>query len=61
VATNTWQAFLRERIVSLGYYVAGEVWVRSNTFRAGQFTQQEMEEQGDYARWCRDTILGYER
>jgi hypothetical protein len=61
VATNTWQAFLRERIVSLGYYAAGDVWLRSNTFRAGHFTQHEIEEQAEYARWCRDTILGFER
>jgi hypothetical protein len=57
VATNTWQAFLCDRIVTLGYYV----WLRSNTFCAGRFTPQEIEEQEDYARWCRDTVLGFER
>jgi hypothetical protein len=61
VAVNTWQAFLRERIVSLGYFAAGDVWLRSNTFRAGHFSQEDNDEQVEYARWCRDTILGFER
>ncbi len=61
VAANTWQSFMRDRIVTLGYFVAGDVWIRSNTVRAGRFTQQERVEQEDYARWCRDTILGFER
>ncbi len=58
VAANTWQAFMRNRIVTLGYYLAGDVWLRSNTFRAGHFSRQEAEEHEEYARWCRDTILG---
>lgn len=61
VAVNTWQAFMRDRILTLGYFVAGDVWLRSNTFQAGRFSQQETEEQEDYARWCWDTILGFER
>ncbi len=61
VAVNTWQAFLRERIVSLGYFAAGDVWLRSNTFHAGHFSQEDNDEQVEYARWCRDTILGFER
>ncbi len=61
VAVNTWQSFMRDRILTLGYFVAGNVWLRSNTFQAGRFSQQETEEHEDYARWCRDTILGFER
>jgi hypothetical protein len=52
---------MRDRILALGYFVAGDVWLRSNTFQAGRFSQQETEEQEDYARWCWDTILGFER
>ncbi len=61
VAHNTWQQYLRDRVISLGYRTAGEAWPRSTTFAAGQFTGEEVEEQGQYARWCRDTLLGFER
>jgi hypothetical protein len=61
VARNTWQAYLRERIVTLGYFAAGQVWMQTNTFSAGNFSEGEIQEQGEYARWCQDTILGFER
>ncbi len=61
VAVNTWQPYLRERVLTLGYRVAGEIWVRTNTFNAGRFTVEEVEEHGQYARWIRDTLLGFER
>ncbi len=61
VAHNSWQQYLRDRVISLGYRTAGEAWPRSTTFMAGQFTAEEIEEQSQYARWCRDTLLGFER
>jgi hypothetical protein len=61
VAHNTWQQYLRDRVITLGYRAAGEAWPRSTTFAAGQFTRDEVEEQSQYARWCRDTIIGFER
>ncbi len=35
--------------------------MRTNTFAAGNFSEHEVQEQSEYARWCRDTILGFER
>ncbi len=61
VATNNWRTYLRERIVTLGYRTAGEVWMRSQMFAAGNFSENDAEVQGEYARWCRDTLIGFER
>lgn len=61
VAANTWRQFLRERILTLGYRTAGTVWARSRLFQEGRFNESAIAEQQQYAGWCRDTILGFER
>jgi hypothetical protein len=56
-----WQPFLRDLVISLGYRRATSIWPRLARSRLGNYSEDVRREQEAYMRWCRETIIGFER
>ncbi len=57
----TWQPFLRDLVMTLGYREAVSAWPRLARHAAHNYTDEERVRQGTYMEWCRNTLIGLER
>ncbi len=56
----TWQPFLRDLVMTLGYREAVSAWPRLARHTVHNFTEEERERQGAYMEQCRNTLIGFE-